>query len=400
MMKLISTVSQHVSLDNAVKELTDKLDHKLLSTYIIYYTENYAYKELHGLLHQTLPNVPFIGCSSCQALMTEKGFFKEPAIALMGIYDDGISSYGTGFADLKQFDSVEQATKHAIERALIKANRIGEVPSLIILHSTPGHEESIINLMDKLFGTLVPIIGGSSADSSLSKRWSVMSDESFSDNGISLSLLFPSSSLSSGLSAGYSPTEFVGQVTRSEGRLIYEIDGEPAKEIYREWISDHSSIDIDDAFIFEHVTCFPLGRIVGDLYDQPYYKLTHPLQITDSGTLEVFANIEEGEEITLMTGHKEQLVNRVSRVIKEANAKNYADLPPLGAILIICAGAMFRLGDDIYRVHRTICEQLHGQPFICPFTYGEQGRFTGGQNAHGNLMISSVVFYESELKSL
>ncbi|EGR1019347.1 histidine kinase, partial [Vibrio cholerae] len=60
-----------------------------------------------------------------------------------------------------------------------------------------------------------------------------------------------------------------------------------------------------------------------------------------------------------------------------------------------CAGSMLRLGQDIHKVQQKIMEQLNGCAFICPFTFGEQGRFINGENAHGNLMISSVVFYEA-----
>ena len=68
----------------------------------------------------------------------------------------------------------------------------------------------------------------------------------------------------------------------------------------------------------------------------------------------------------------------------------------LGAIIIFCAGSMIRLGKDIKQVQNKLYQQTDGLPFICPFTYGEQGRLIGGENAHGNLMISSAVFYQSE----
>ncbi|WP_243694183.1 FIST signal transduction protein [Vibrio viridaestus] len=372
------------------------MDISALSTYVIYFTDNYSSEQMYSSLSKKISNIPYIGCTSCAGVMTDQGYFAAPAMGLLAISDSGISSYGTGSAEFSKFDSVCDATDFAVKQALCSAKREGEIPSLIILHSTPGKEEEIIERMDKMFGTLVPIIGGSSADTSLSGQWSVISDKAVSSNGIVVSLLFPSSAVSSGLSAGYSPTEFVGRITKCNGRSIYEIDGEPAKDIYKEWVGDHSGIQIDDEFSFENVTSYPLGRIVGDLYDQPYYKLTHPIQVKNDGALEVFANVYEGEEITLMTGHKEQLITRASRVIKEANAKNYARSLPLGAIMIFCAGAMLRLGDDINRVHENVIQQLPGKSFICPFTYGEQGRFTGGQNAHGNLMISAVIFYKSE----
>jgi hypothetical protein len=35
---------------------------------------------------------------------------------------------------------------------------------------------------------------------------------------------------------------------------------------------------------------------------------------------------------------------------------------------------------------------LHGTPFLCSFTLGEQGCFIGGENRHGNLMVASLLF--------
>lgn len=395
-MKLTSRISQNPDIDTAVKELTNELDIRLLSTFVIYFTENYDAKKLSATLASKLPNIPFIGCTSYKGVMTDQGVFTDPVIALMGIYDNSISAYGTGFSDLDTFNhDINKAVTSAINQALISANRIGEVPSLVLLHSTPGNEEHIIDQIDNVFGSLVPIIGGSSANSSQTNNWSVISDQSYSKDGLAISLLFPSKSVSSGFSAGYSPTEYSGTITKSEGRLIYKIDGKPANDVYKQWINSYSDSIHKNRGSFEEVTKFPLGRIAGKLYDQPYYKLTHPLYISDEGPLALFANVEEGEKITLMTGDIEQLLNRATRVIKEANAKNYSESLPLGAILIFCAGAMLRIGDNIEKIHQYVCAQLDNQPFVCPFTYGEQGRFPGGQNTHGNLMISTIIFYES-----
>ncbi len=223
-----------------------------------------------------------------------------------------------------------------------------------------------------------------------------MTEQGWVKNGLAVQLIFPSKPLTTGFSAGYSPTEFVGTVTKASGRFIHEIDGEPAKQIYKEWISDHSSVQISEHYLFHHVTRFPLGRVAGHIHQQPYYKLSHPVRMTRSGAMEMFTAVVEGETVTLMTGSREQLINRASRVVKEANTPNYHESQLLGSIIIYCAGSMLRLGDDILGVQRQLKSQMNGQPFICPFTFGEQGRFIGGENAHGNLMISSVLFYESE----
>ncbi len=37
-------------------------------------------------------------------------------------------------------------------------------------------------------------------------------------------------------------------------------------------------------------------------------------------------------------------------------------------------------------------DALPGVPFLGAFTFGEQGCFVGGENRHGNLMISVLLF--------
>ncbi len=396
-MQFATSITSSLDINDAFHQLRQGLPvNKQPSCLVFYYTEEYCAQILWQQCSDYFPDSSIIGCSSCKGIITDHGYFSGPTLALMAIYDSGLSSYGSGIADFNQFDQVDVAVAHAINCALINADRTGEVPNLIVLHSTPGQEEQIIQAIDTIFSTRVPIIGGSAADNSIENKWSVMTEQDWTNNGIAVQLYFPSRSLATGFSAGYSPTEFVGTVTKASGRVIYEIDGESAQEIYKEWVSDHSNLQFCDSYVFEEITSYPIGRVAGDLYDQPYYKLTHPTRITQHGGLEVFANVTSGEEITLMTGSREQLINRASRVINEAKSKNYTESPQLGAISIFCAGAMLRLKDDMERVQLQMKEQLNGAPFICPFTFGEQGRFAGGENAHGNLMISSVIFYDSE----
>lgn len=394
----LKTAFTHISNPAvAVQYLKEALFSPELSSLVCYYTDEYPADILTAEFGKAFADVPLVGCSSCKGVMTEHGFHAGPVIALMAIYDGPNSAYGSALLSLDNaLTDYKTATAEAINQALKSADRIGEIPSLVILHATPGNEERCIQAIDETFGTPVPIIGGSPADSYIQQQWSAITERGTVKNGLSLQLMFPSKPNTTGFSAGYSPTEFTGTVTRASGRYIHEIDGEPAKQIYKEWVSDHSSVQISEHYLFKHVTRFPLGRIAGYVHNRPYYKLSHPVRMTPDGAMEMFATISQGEQVTLMTGSREQLIQRASRVVDQANTQNYQSSQLLGSIIIYCAGSMLRLGDDIVGVQEKIKAQMNGQPFICPFTYGEQGRFTGGETAHGNLMISSVIFYESE----
>ncbi|MGC9423301.1 FIST signal transduction protein [Vibrio sp.] len=395
-MRLITAYTHILTPQKAIDQLQEELEKEGIASLICYYSEEHAGHEIQHALTQAFPSTPFIGCSSCCGVMTDQGYHAGPVIALMAIYDSFYSAYGTGLINFTLGCDHKKNTQIALQQALVSADRVGEVPSLVVLHSTPGNEELLIDAIDETFGTQVPMIGGSSADNDIQEKWSIITQDGWSQNGIAIQLFFPSQPLLTGLSAGYSPTEFEGRVTKSAGRLIEQIDGERAADIYTEWVSDHSGMQINDDYLFQHVTRFPLGRVAGYVHQQPYYKLSHPIRMTKNGALEQFSTIKEGERITLMTGSKEQLINRASKVIKEVNTQNYHESLMLGAIIIYCAGSMLRLGSEISTVYQQLSKQMRGHPFICPFTFGEQGRFTGGENAHGNLMIASVIFYESE----
>ncbi len=396
-MRLTTTTSTELDASIAILDLKATIELDGLACFVCYFTQEYASQQLSVLFAQHFPNVPFIGCSSCHGVMTESGYHQGPVIAILSIHESlNRCAYGSGIVKLNHGSNYGLAAQEAITQALLSADRVGEVPELVIVHSTSGHEERLIEAIDQLFATQVPIIGGTAADNDINGEWMVMTENAASSSALSVLVCFPSKPLATGLSIGYSPTEFSGTITKAEGRRIYEIDNDSAKETYKEWVSDHSAIQLTDEHLFQYVSEFPIGIAVGNISDRPYFKLSHPVRVTCDAALEMFADMKVGDKITLMTGTKDQLINRASRVVREANTNNYNDSLLLGAIIIFCAGAMLRLGDDIHKVYKQLLIQMNGQPFICPFTFGEQGRLVGGENAHGNLMISSAIFYEAK----
>lgn len=382
----------------AIEELSSQINRTNLVSIICYFTQNYGAEKLRLSFKQHFPDVSLIGCSTCKGLMTERGLHFGHVIGLIAIYDSNSTAYGSSVVTINNKQLTAHATQQAIEIALEKANRIGEVPSFAIVHSTPGIEEQLIGAFDRVFKTPVPLIGATAADNAIKGQWSIFNEDESTNSGLAVQLLFPSKPLATGFSAGYSPTEYSGVVTKCHDREVIEIDHIPAQEKYRNWILEHSNINVPEWFKFQVVTQYPLGRVAGELYDQPYYKLSHPIQVTDNQGVLMFTDIEEGERVTLMSGDREQLICRPARVIQEARrSKRNANLT--GAICVICAGAMLHLEDDMESVYEKIAQEMAGIPFICPFTFGEQGRFINGDNGHGNLMISAATFY-SDIKAL
>lgn len=334
------------------------------------------------------------GSSSCLGVMTQAGAAIEGAsLALFGIRDEQ-GSFGVGAATPDEGVDPGATASVALQRAIAAAGREGEVPALVWLTAAPGHEEACIAGLQAVLGPEVPVVGGSAADDEVAGGWYQLTRERSFGDAVVVSALFPTGRVVSAFQSGYTPTGTRGVVTRARGRTLIEIDGAPAATVYDAWTGGAIAGTIGvGGSVLASTTLFPLGRRVGAVGGVPYYRLAHPATVHPDGSMDLFAEVNEGEELVLMHGDVEALVTRAGRVAVDARA--LARLAPgeiAGALVIYCAGCMLTVRDRLEQVVVGLREGLGEAPFLGSFTFGEQGCFVGGENHHGNLMISVTVF--------
>jgi hypothetical protein len=278
--------------------------------------------------------------------------------------------------------------------ALEQANRPGEIPSMAWITGAPGSEEAVLKGIGDFFGPNVPIGGGSSADDSVSANWRQFANgEVFSDS-IVVSALFASKGIAFSFHSGYDPTDRKAKVTKGGGRVIQELDNLPAAEVYNEWLGGKISEELSTGGnILMKSSLNPMGRVVGSIGGMPYYQLSHPETVGPENCLTMFSEAQVGDEMHLMRGSPESLINRAERVVKSAiRASDVDNFEIAGALIIYCAGCMLTVKDQMPEVVAGLRRGLgKNVPFLGAFTFGEQGCFLGGENRHGNLMISVLL---------
>ncbi|MEM9198330.1 MAG: FIST C-terminal domain-containing protein, partial [Pseudomonadota bacterium] len=286
------------------------------------------------------------------------------------------------------------AARQATIAALAQAARPGEKPDLVWISSTPGAEETVLDGIASVVGTDVPIIGGSAADNDVGGAWFVGDAATHCAEGVAVAVLFPSTAVSFAYQSGYAPTGKRGRATRARGRMLYEIDGRPAAEVYQAWTGGAVAAPADGTQpILAEATLWPLGREVAHLGPVPYHLLAHPAAADGSGALHLFADICEGETLCQMEGSIDGLAARAGRVVTLARrAGGLAADEVAGAFVIYCGGCMMTLSARIDEVVASIRADLGTAPFAGTFTFGEQGPIIGSGNRHGNLMISCIIF--------
>lgn len=332
-------------------------------------------------------------CStSCRGAMTNQGIAQssDPSAGIFAIWDpDG--DFGTACVALE--DDPEKAGAVAAREALFAAGRMGEAPALAWVSSSPGPEEHVLAGVQSVLGLGVPVVGGSCADNDISGNWAVFDANRHHSAGVVVSVLFPSTDVSMSFQSGYAPSGVSGIITTAKGRRILDIDNRPALEVYNEWTNGAIvAANSTPVQILSQSTLAPLGRQIENVADVPYYLLVHPAMAYPDGAIDVFANIEVGEELHLMAGSEDSLCSRAGRVARQAREDLGSNEAVAGALVVYCAGCMLAVEHRMNEVATGIDRALGGAPFLGVFTFGEQGQVLGGANRHGNLMISCITF--------
>lgn len=337
------------------------------------------------------PSVVVHGGTSCLGVMTGDGARIEHGNGLgLAAFEDPEGDFGTGIAQLG--DDPRAAAAKATRAALMQAGRVGEAPDLIWLTAAPGAEEAVLRGVENVVGKGCRIVGGSAADNTISGDWFVFDRTAKETNGVIVSVLFPSGGCASAYQSGYAPTKTSGIATKAAGRRVYEIDGAPARKVYSDWTGGKvsPSTPSQPQAILADSTFSPMGRRATAVADVPFFLLAHPATAHPDDSIEFFADIEQGEELHLMSGKVESLTSRAGRVA--AQAVEQTEGPVVGALVIYCGGCMLAVQNHMNDVANGIDKALSGAPFLGVFTFGEQGPMLNYDNRHGNLMISCVTF--------
>ncbi len=376
----------------AYAQLTEKMD--VPSFLFVLSTVTYNNKIIMHELNALMGNTKLIGGTTCIGLFTERGYCSENnrALGLFGIKDD---QGCFGIAALSLSNNPLSDGQEVIRKALNNAGRPGELPTMILLTSAPGHEEALINGIMSVVGDEVPIFGGTAADNTISGLWQQFCGEEIYQNGIAVAVIYSSQAIGYAFHNGYVPTEQEGTVTKATGRIVNSIDNKPAAEVYNQWSGGliQSALGTDSN-ILAISTYHPLGREVGKIGTIPYYNLSHPNEIFADGSMSFFSTLRENDRVVFMAGTKESLKTRIKRVIHLAkeNHSHNSDQKYKGAFIVYCAGCFLAIQDEVKDVIDNVYSELPVEPFLGMFSFGEQGCLFGGENRHGNLMISAIVF--------
>lgn len=341
-----------------------------------------------------------LGETTHEGILTPDGY-KASDQGVLGLMASHLThvEVGVGGASFDEGGVVE-ATRLAFERARRDAalREPLRTPSAVILCVTLPHEEAVLAELANLTGPDVPLVGGTAAgtvDALQRKKisnWSILANERVIRSGLGLALIYSEDDFLWSYGGGYERMEAHGEVTQVTGRLIHTIDGQPAEEVYDNWLQGGVTAARkrgDD--IVNYCTLYPISRAhAGDrnqfIRAWPADDPEHP------GSLRTGSSVQVGDRIYLAKSTREDLLGYFSSVPGEAR-KPSGDRMPTAGLFIYCGGALACIpGESRLQMANLVGDSMGDLPWIGVFTWGEQGNLPGVGNLHSNLSSAALLF--------
>lgn len=392
---VVSSFSQASSPGAAVSEIVKQLHHAAhgqpIAGGFLQATVQFDIGALTRELAEALPGVPFVGVTTCQGLATDRHrTARGPALSGLWLLGSDVRMQVATTREPERVGSGAGLARTASAGSLATGRQ-----RFVVLHATPGHEERLLEEIGPLVGDGVPLLGGSAADDDLSGKWAVFGPGGFAaGKGAVLAVVdWPGRAVVAMHStAMVTPTH--GKVTRAEGRTVYEIDGQPAAEVYDRWLGGALSKALGaGGTILSDTTLAPLGvRRPGAGIGS--HVLIHPeAVVSGSNAMTTFKAVAPGQEVYLMKASKAAFLGRPASVVERLLAD--ARIKPThlrGALLVYCAGCMLTVHDSTSLMLDGFTGALGHVPYVAGYFFGEQGcEVSGGKAEHGNLMTGVLL---------
>jgi hypothetical protein len=373
-------------------------------TMVFYTPQHDPHRVAAALRREAGPARRFVGMTTHDGILASDGYHSAET-GVVGVISTRLAgiTVGIGGASFDEAPPIE-AAKLALSRALADADKTkDDPPVMLVLFSTMLTEEALLEGLAQEIGSHVPLIGGTAAGlvSSMERKTkdvssSMMVNDRVIEHGVVVTVFYAAEPFAWAYGGGFLRGSGQGGViTRADSRLIQEIDGRPAIDVYDEWLGGRLKEAQAAGKNVQNVLAFyPLVQTLtrnGISHNQ--FIRAWPSHRADApGSLTTGANVHAGETIYSSEGSENILLNRFAALPRQAR-KSAGDSPVAAGLFFYCAGAL----QTIPREHRgnlaSLVQQSMGDiPWLGLFTWGEQASVPGIGNQQGNLMASTLLF--------
>ena len=278
---------------------------------LLFNSVGYDQKKLLEGVKSILPEVDVIGCTSSAGIITPDGYMidEKGTVGILTLDNDDLTVASYGMPKKK---SARETGREVAQKALEKAG-LDYAPDYFFMSASPAEEEEYIKGIQDVIGR-VPCFGGSAADNTVEGKWSIFYNDTIYSDGVVAAFIYTSKEVNTIYTGAYNETKDMGIITKlNDKRVLAEIDGKPATEVYKEWrgLKDE---DVEGGNLLVTTITSPLGikDRLGNLT-----AIRHPMNGNADKSMNIGANLSEGTALIRMEATVDELINSTGNTLKE-----------------------------------------------------------------------------------
>ncbi len=370
-------------------QLSTKLDGKVAALIFVFASTKQPLEILVPPIVRRFPRATVLSASTAGEF-TEAKVSKGAAVAAAITGDFEVrAGMGSGLAS-----NAEDAVAQALGQLPTEVDGYPHRTAVMLLDPMSGNGEEATLLAAAMMSTDGPVrlAGGAAGDDLAMETTHIGVGTRVAADAVIIASIFSKKPLGIGVSHGHAPLgDETVTVTKADGGTVFEFDGRPAWEVWKERTRAAAMADgIDPDNIPEGEIGAFLLRYEAGLASGSEFKIRAPLSLGEDGSLSFACGIPEGAVARITESTPKRQVASAIKAAELARAQLSSE--PAGAIVFDCICRNLILGPEFDDAVGGISAALGGTPIAGFETYGEIALDVGDMSGFHNTTTVVLAF--------
>lgn len=346
---------------------------------VVFSSERHDLDRLIASVNRTAGDVPLIGCSTAGEIATS------------GPADAGVVVFALGGPGFQVQTNASMRVRSRLRDAGVELAQAMDIDPpdahrvlLMLTDALAGDQQEILRGVYSVIGASVPLVGGCAGDDLQMTATYQFHNTAVLTDAVVVAHISSDAPMGIGVRHGWVPVGDPMFVTRSQGNIVYELDGKPALDVYLERL-DAPDIAASDGAAF---TRFALNHPLGLTHrgSEPHARFIGEADYAQRA-LGCIAAVTEGSSVWVMEGDHDSVLKATTEACNDA-IRGLDGNEPIGALAFDCIARRSVLGDQgIVDEIAHLAGCLHGAPVAGFYTYGEIARTRGVGGFHNETLV-------------